>query len=119
MKNSLMILFVLAAFSLDAQSQQNPGAPKDTSGIAVVSVDLPTIQCGSCKMNIEKALKGLEGVKKASVDLKTKKAQVEFLTAKLDLGRIETAITLAGYGANDKKADPDAYEKLDECCKVH
>ncbi len=69
-------------------------------------------------MTIEKALKSLDGVKSAQVDLKRKVVAVEFMTSKLDLGKIETAITKAGYAANDKKADPEAYEKLDECCKL-
>lgn len=30
----------------------------------------------------------------------------------------ELIFTKAGYDANDKRADPEAYEKLDECYKV-
>ncbi len=32
--------------------------------------------------------------------------------------KIETAISKMGYDADEIKADPVAYEKLDECCKT-
>ena len=88
------------------------------SATKVDTVQVPTIQCGSCKMAIEKTLKALDGVTSAKVDLKKKVVAVEFVAAKVDLNKIETAITKAGYAANDKKADPEAYKKLDDCCKL-
>lgn len=82
------------------------------------TVDVPTIQCGTCKKNITIALENTEGVISAKVDMKTKKVEVIYDEEKTDVSSIENAITSAGYDANDKKADPVAYEKLYECCKV-
>jgi hypothetical protein len=43
---------------------------------------------------------------------------VNFDKSVTNLGKIENAITAVGYDANSKKADPDAYSKLDDCCKL-
>jgi periplasmic mercuric ion binding protein len=83
-----------------------------------VDIKVPTIQCQSCVKNVKTALQKLEGVKTASVDLKTKVAQVSFDPASLTLADLENAIAKAGYDANDTKRDSLAYEDLDACCKV-
>jgi mercuric ion binding protein len=36
---------------------------------------------------------------------------------RVDLQTIKTAISKLGYDADEIKADPIAYEKLDGCCK--
>lgn len=82
-----------------------------------VEISLPTIQCGMCVRTIEKALNKLNGVINAEVDFENKKVTVTY-NHKTSVAKIEKAITRAGYDANDKKADPEAYEKLGECCKV-
>ncbi len=83
-----------------------------------VDIKVPTIQCESCVKNVKTALQKLEGVKTASVDLKTKVAQVSFDPANLTLADLENAIAKAGYDANDTKRDSLAYEDLDACCKL-
>jgi copper chaperone CopZ len=118
MNKLLVVSLMLIAFVVVAFGQSKPEAKSVAMATKTISIGVPTIQCGSCKMNIEKALNEVEGIKTAKVDLKKKTVAVEFVKAKLDLSKIETAITKAGYAANDKKADPEAYEKLDECCKV-
>jgi copper chaperone CopZ len=81
-------------------------------------VQLPTIQCNTCRKNITRAMKKVDGVTDFNIDVDAKVMNVSFDKTKADLSKIENAITAAGYDANDKKADHDAYEKLDECCKV-
>jgi len=83
-----------------------------------VTVKLPTMQCSICKKNIEKAVNKVPGTIDVNVDKNEKVAHVNFDKSKTDLSRIEKAITMAGYDANDKKADPDAYQNLDDCCKL-
>jgi copper chaperone CopZ len=84
----------------------------------VTEVKLPTIQCNTCKKNITKALKKVDGIEDFKIDVEGKTANVKFDKSKTDLAKIEGAITAAGYDANDKKADPKAYEELDDCCKL-
>lgn len=83
-----------------------------------VMIKVSSMQCGTCKKNIEKALMKTDGVIDAKVDKNEKVAHVNYDKSKTDVSKIETAITLAGYDANDKKADPKAYEELDDCCKL-
>ncbi|MBV6477288.1 MAG: hypothetical protein HGGPFJEG_00025 [Ignavibacteria bacterium] len=83
-----------------------------------VEIKLPTIQCGTCRKNITKSLKKVEGISEFKISVDDKIAKVSFDKSKTDLAKIETAIVMTGYQANDKPANPEAYEKLDDCCKV-
>jgi copper chaperone CopZ len=75
------------------------------------------IGCSHCEDNIKKAIYALEGVKEVNVDVEKKNIEVKFVPAQTNLQTIEITLTRAGYDANDKKRDPEAYENLDECCK--
>ena len=74
--------------------------------------------CGSCAKKIEKAVTAVDGVSGAQVDLKSKTVEVKYDPSKTSVGSIENAITNAGYDANDKKRNPEAYDKLEKCCKI-
>lgn len=81
-------------------------------------INLPTMQCSICKKNIEKAVNKVPGTIDVKVDKDKKVAHINYDKSKTDLSKIENAITMAGYDANDKKADKDAYNNLDDCCKL-
>jgi len=89
-----------------------------TNSVEVQVVKLPTMQCSTCKKNITKALKKVDGISDFDISVDAKIAKIKFDKSKTDLPKIENAITAAGYDANDKKADPTAYENLDDCCKL-
>ena len=82
------------------------------------AVNTPTIQCGMCQKTIEMGLKKFPGVTHSAVDLETKTTKVIFDKDKTDLSKIEKAISGLGYQANETLADPIAYERLLECCKI-
>ncbi|MEZ4688678.1 MAG: cation transporter [Ignavibacteria bacterium] len=84
----------------------------------VVEIKLPTMQCSMCKKTIEKEVKKLEGVNDVNVVVKEKVAKVTYDKSKTDVGSIEGVIISAGSQANDKPANKEAYEKLDDCCKI-
>ena len=84
----------------------------------VTVIKLPTIQCDNCKKNITKALNKVDGVSGFAISVEGKTAKIKFDKSKTDISKIENAITAAGYDVNDKKADPEAYAKLDDCCKL-
>lgn len=84
----------------------------------IVKIDLPTLQCATCKKTIETALKKVDGVNSINVSVKDKNATIDYDKAKLNQDKIETEITLAGYDANGKKKNEAAYEKLEDCCKI-
>lgn len=83
------------------------------------TVDLQTnMICGQARKIIEKALMKVSGVIEASVETADRVAIVKYDDTKTSIAEIENAITKAGYDANDKKADPEAYDKLPDCCKT-
>lgn len=84
----------------------------------IIEIKLPTMQCGTCKKNIEGAVKKLDGVNEVKVSVKEKTAKVNYNKAKTDLNKIEGAIVMAGYQANDKPANKESYDKLEDCCKI-
>ena len=80
-------------------------------------IKLPSVQCDNCKDNLTKVLNKVKGVKSFEIDISNKMLHLNFDKSVTDISKVENAITAAGYDANDKKANPDAYSKLDDCCK--
>lgn len=74
-------------------------------------------QCEDCKERIENKLNFLKGVKSAALDLTTKEVTVVYDPAKTNPEAIRTAITKAGYDADEIPAEKKAYDKLPKCCK--
>ncbi len=83
----------------------------------VTTISLPSMVCGTCKETIQKAIYTVDGVKDVNIDLDKKTAQVTFVPMQTSLEVIESAITDAGYDANAKKRNMDAYNNLPKCCK--
>jgi len=104
----------------ETSSNQNKPADDDPLAIKgeVIEIDIPTVQCGTCKKNIEKALNKIDGINTVNINIKSKRCLIDFDNTKTNLSSIEGAIVLAGYQANDKPADKEAYDKLDDCCKI-
>lgn len=114
----LFIAVMLAGGVVSAQLKQSVDAPKAAGPILKTTIEVPTIVCGSCVTTVTKALKKVPGVKTAKVDLKKKTATVTFASTKVTIDKLEMAIANAGYDANKVKRNPEAYEKLDACCKT-
>lgn len=116
---ALALGFALTACSKSEQSQGDHTAGNtELANISEVKISVPTAQCGSCQANIENALKKMEGVKSAKVDLEAKTASVSYNVIKTDLAALENAIAMAGYDANNIKRDSTAYAGLEACCKL-
>ena len=81
-------------------------------------IDVPTAACGSCEKNITTALKAVDGVKNVNFDLKAKKATITYAADKTTVEALEMAVVNAGYQANEKIANKEAYDKLDACCQA-
>ncbi len=90
----------------------------ETNSGEVVEIKLPTVQCGTCKMNLTKALKKVDGINSFDISIDNKLVKVNYDKVKTDAEKIEGAIVMAGYQANDKPANKEAYDKLPECCKI-
>ncbi len=111
MKHIIPIFFFLLILS-------STGCKKDDN-LKTTLIKSNTIGCDHCVESIKKAVYDLEGVKEVNVDLEVKTIEVKYLPTQTNSETIEIAITRAGYNANDRKRDLDAYENLPDCCKNH
>lgn len=66
-----------------------------------ITFNVDGMSCGHCKAAVEKALKGLEGVQAAEVDLAAKIVQVTYDANKVNRDTLAGAITDAGYEVKD------------------
>jgi copper ion binding protein len=86
--------------------------------LETATISARSMVCGTCAKTVEKAVYRVEGVKEVNVDVKEKTVEVKFVPAQTNLETIEMAISDAGYDANNRKRNPEAYEKLQACCKI-
>ena len=94
------------------------GCARHEKELETTVVKAQSMVCGSCAKTVQDAVAKVDGVKEVNVDIKAKTVQVKFVSEVTNLGNIEKAITDAGYDANDRKRNAEAYEKLDKCCKI-
>src|SRR5688572_27396192 len=66
--------------------------------------------CASCVRRVEKALKKVDGIADASVNLATEKARVSFDPIVVDFDAIRQAVEKAGYGVGELPAEPPPAE---------
>ena len=112
------LLSLLLALSLFSGCGGHPRSQSGTKGnLIVASIQLPTLKCKTCVKTVSAALDSVEGIDHADVDLEGKKVTVSYMPAKLDLAKVRTTISMAGYDADGVKRDSSAYEALPECCK--
>ena len=98
---------------------KSPGEKQSiaTNSISVATIQLPTLKCKTCVRTIKNALASVDGIESADINLDSKSATVNFIPAKMDIAKIELAISQAGYDADKVKRDSAAYENLAVCCK--
>ncbi len=93
-----------ATIEYDPQQVQPPAliAAIEGSGYGVITeqAEFPVtgMTCASCVSRVEKALRKVEGVIDASVNLATERATVTFAPGVTDFGAIRSAVEQAGYG---------------------
>ena len=70
-------------------------------GISVgeLKLEIEGMHCAGCVSSVEKALRGLEGVETAEVNLPLKRGKVEYDPAKIEPGAIESAVKQAGFSS--------------------
>ncbi|MDO5760584.1 MAG: heavy metal-associated domain-containing protein [Bacteroidota bacterium] len=103
MKLTLMAAFVMVAMSFGTLSAKP----------AKITVDG---KCNMCKNKIEKAAKGVKGVKTAVWDKESKVLTIDYNEKLTDVKTIEKAVANIGYNAGEEKANTEARKKLPACC---
>ena len=76
-----------------------------------------TVGCEECKKRIETYLKRHDGVTYVNVNWKRKETTVKYLTDRINIEEIKTAIANCGYDADDVTANEDSYKRLPKTCK--
>ena len=74
-------------------------------------------KCETCGQLFKSGLTNLKGVKNYRLDEKAMTITVTYQPKKTTVEKIRMAISKLGYDADDVKADPAGYAKLDSCCK--
>jgi Cu+-exporting ATPase len=68
--------------------------------VATATIDLPItgMTCANCVQNVERALRKVDGVLRADVNLASERASVEYVPSVVSLETLKRAIEDAGYG---------------------
>ena len=108
---SIAVVLMVTSFASLALTYSRDNSKTET-------IKLNSIVCDQCVDRLNKVIGSIDGVSNVEISLTEKQAVVSFDDSKTSLDKIENAITSAGYSANDKSADKDAFENLPACCKI-
>jgi len=88
-----------------------------TKSVLSAIIKTPTALCESCKSRIETYLKRYDGVLEINVNYRKGETKVKYVTERINIEEIKTAIANAGYDADDVPANEDSYNRLPKTCK--
>jgi mercuric ion binding protein len=111
MKKLFITLVALAAISNVSLSQTKP--------VLTAVIKTPNALCELCKDRIETYLKRYDGVVEVIVNYRKGETKVRYVTDRINIEEIKTAIANAGYDADDVPANEDAYNRLPKTCKKY
>jgi len=109
MKKILMAIIATAGLSVAGLSQTKP--------VLTAIIKTPNARCENCKTRIENYLKRYDGVVEVTVNYRKGETKVKYVTDRINIEEIKTAIANCGYDADDVPADEDAYKRLPKTCK--
>lgn len=109
MKKILAIALFTIGVGLAAQAQ--------TKALETAKIKTPNALCEACKNRIETYLKRYDGITMINVNYRKGETQVKYLTDRINIEEIKTAIANTGYDADDVPATEDAYNRLPKSCK--
>ena len=104
--NALIVL-VMTAGAVFAQKK---------AGVDTLTIK-SSMQCGMCAENVIHALDKVKGVKDVEVDMEQKTVTVAYKSNKTSPEALRKAISMAGYDADNQKADATAHDNLPKCCQ--
>jgi len=83
-------------------------------GLDEVTLHVTGMTCASCVNHVETALRELEGVQNAVVNLGLETARVTYIPGLVSVGQMKRAIRDVGYGAEEKVAGVEALDREKE-----
>jgi len=115
MKYIIALAFIL--FSITASFAQQTKKTQKAVIKTTITCD-HCKECETCGQLFEKTLLREKGIQMVTLNTEAMTIEVIFNSKKTDINTIKNAISNLGYDADDVKANPEGYEKLDGCCKV-
>ena len=106
MKQFLTITVVLFVASLAFAQEKNKKMTFEVDG-----------KCDMCKMRIEKAALGVDGVKYAVWDIPSHELSLIIDERKTNAMEIKTALAAVGHDTKELKAKQEVYDNIHPCCK--
>lgn len=109
MKTVLLSITFLAVFSNSTFAQQKP--------IQKAVIKTPGVMADVCKTSIDDFLVHEDGVSSVKADYRRHTVTVVWYTDRTNIENIKYALANMGYDADDVKAEPGAYKRLNHACK--
>jgi len=109
MKKVLIVAIAIVGLSIAGMSQIKP--------VLTAIIKTPNARCENCKTRIEAYLKRYDGVVEITVNYRKGETKVKYVTDRINIEEIKTAIANCGYDADDVPATEDAYNRLPKSCK--
>ncbi len=109
MRNLILTLITFISFSFVAGAQ--------TKAQLTANINTPDVACAACETRITSMLKRYDGVLAVKVYYKRGITQVKYLTDRVNIETIKTAIANAGYDADNITKNEEAYKRLPKTCK--
>lgn len=88
-----------------------------TKVIMTSVIKTPNALCEHCKTRIETYLDRYDGIMQTTVNFRKGETKVKYITDRINIEEIKTAIANTGYDADDVPATEDAYKRLPKTCK--
>jgi periplasmic mercuric ion binding protein len=109
MKKILVVTIATIGLSIAGISQIKP--------VLTAVIKTPTALCINCKTRIEAYLKTYDGILEVTVYYRKGETKIKYVTDRINIEEIKTAISTCGYDAGDVPAWEEAYKKLPKVCK--
>lgn len=109
MKKLLLSVMATAAFAITSFSQ--------TKTLLTAKISTPNIRCEDCKKRVTTYLDRYDGIQYININIHKGEVQVKYLTDRINIEEIKTAIANAGFDADDVPANEESYKRLPKTCK--
>ena len=90
-----------------------------TKALQTARIKTPNVLCEECKKRLTSYLDRYDGIQYLNINFRKGEVMVKYLTDRIDIEQIKTAIANMGYDADDVTANEDAYKRLPKSCKKY
>ena len=109
MKKILLLSIMVAGITAVSSAQ--------VKAVQKATIKTPNALCEACKTRIESYLRRYDGITVVDVNYRKGETKVTYLSDRIDIEQIKTAISNLGYDADDVPANEDSYKRLPKTCK--